>query len=76
MRGLAKYLITKHGDDYTDDEILEELGKWKTLFFPAQITQKASVLLDGGVELNYINLASNKYQGIEKGVSGSMVGGC
>lgn len=76
MRGLAKYLITKHGDNYTDDGILEELGKWKTLFYSAQITQKASILLDGGVELNYINLASNKYRGIEKGVSGSMVGGC
>lgn len=76
MRGLAKYLITEHGDEYTDEQILEELGKWKMLFFPNQITQKAQVLDDQGVELNYINLASNKYRGIEKGTSGGMVGGC
>ncbi|KKK51713.1 hypothetical protein LCGC14_3112180, partial [marine sediment metagenome] len=30
-----------------------------------------------GIELNYINLASNKHRGIEKGqASGGMVGGC
>lgn len=80
MRGLAKYLITKHGSEYSDEEILEEVGKWKTLFFPAQITQKAAVLKEQGIELNYINLASNKYRGAEKGSGTSggmgMVGGC
>ncbi len=62
MRGLAKYLITKHGKEFTDDQILEELGKWKTLYFPTQITQKAGILKAQGIELNYINLASNKYR--------------
>src|SRR3989338_11483719 len=77
MRGLAKYLITKHPNEFTDDEILEELGKWKTLFFPGQIQAKAQILSQQGVELNYINLASNKYRGIEQGAAGSgMVGGC
>ncbi len=77
MRGLAKYLIKDHGSEFTDDEILEELGKWKTLFFPGQITAKAKILKEQGIELNYINLASNKYRDIEKGASGSgMVGGC
>jgi hypothetical protein len=78
MRGLAKYLITKHGDEYTDEEILEEVGKWKTLFFPGQMTQKAKILESKGIEVNYINLASNKYRGIERGTGGSggMVGGC
>ncbi len=77
MRGLAKYIITKHPNEFTDDEILEELGKWKTLFFPGQIQAKAQILSQQGVELNYINLASNKYRGIEKGIgSGQMVGGC
>ncbi len=80
MRGLAKYLITKHGAEYTDNEILEELGKWKTLFFPGQIQQKANVLKERGIELSYVNLASNKYRGIEKEQSqsstGEMVGGC
>ena len=77
MRGLAKYLITKHAGDYDDRELLEEIGKWKTLFFPSQIQAKAGILESQGIELNYINLASNKYRGIEQGkTSGGMVGGC
>ena len=78
MRGLAKYLITEHANEFTDDEILEELGKWKVLFFPGKHETKASVLKSQGIEINYINLASNKYRGIEKGVAsgGGMVGGC
>jgi len=78
MRGLAKYLITKHGNEFTDDQILEELGKWKVLFFPGIHETKAAALKSQGIELNYINLASNKYRGIEKGASssGGMVGGC
>lgn len=65
MRGLAKYLIQNHPKEFTDDEILSELGKWKTLFFPVQLSQKAAVLKSKSIELNYINLASNKYRGIE-----------
>jgi hypothetical protein len=77
MRGLAKYLVKEHGNEFTDDEVLEELGKWKALFFPGQIQSKAKILSDKGVELSYINLASNKYRGIEQGSAGSgMVGGC
>ncbi|MBI2128893.1 hypothetical protein HYU07_01505 [Candidatus Woesearchaeota archaeon] len=79
MRGLAKYLVSKHPSEFTNDEILEELGKWKTLFFPGIMTQKAAILQSKGIELNYINLASNKYRGIEKGATssgGAMVGGC
>lgn len=67
MRGLAKYLIKNHGDEYTDDMVLEELGKWKTLFFPSKITEKAVVLKEKGIGLSYINLASNKFRGIENG---------
>ncbi len=77
MRGLAKYLIRNHASEFTDDEILEELGKWKTLFFPGQIQAKAKILSEKGIELNYINLASNKYRGVEQGSAGEgMVGGC
>ena len=82
MRGLAKYLIKYHPNEFTDDQILEELGKWKTLFFPGAISEKAVILQSRGIELNYINLASNKYRDIEKEVpagsssSGRMVGGC
>lgn len=82
MRGLAKYLIKYHPNEFTDDQILEELGKWKTLFFPDAISKKAVILQSRGIELNYVNLASNKYRDIEKEVpagssaSGGMVGGC
>ncbi len=77
MRGLAKYLILYHGDEFTDEEILIEVGKWKVLFFPGIHEGKAEVLKGEGIELNYINLASNKYRGIEQGqASGGMVGGC
>ncbi|MBI4439703.1 hypothetical protein HY638_01915 [Candidatus Woesearchaeota archaeon] len=79
MRGIAKYLIKNHPTEYTDDQILEEMGKWKTLSFPGKISAKAEVLQGKGIELNYINLASNKYRGIENeaAASGSgMVGGC
>lgn len=78
MRGLAKYLIKNHGTEFTDDEILEELGKWKTLFFPTQMEAKAQALKENGIEFNYINLGSNKYRGIEQGktTTGNMVGGC
>lgn len=78
MRGLAKYLIKNHPSEFSDDEILSELGKWKVLFFPGIHETKAAVLKAQGIELNYINLASNKYRGIEKGqqASGGMVGGC
>ncbi len=73
MRGLAKYLIKYHGNKYSNDEILEELGKWKTLFFPMQLTKKAQILKDKGIELNYINIASNKYGNVENQVTGNAV---
>jgi len=81
MRGLAKYLISEHGDEYSDEEILAELGKWKVLFFPGIHEQKAAALEAQGIDsTDYINLASNAYRGIEKGQasgsSGGMVGGC
>jgi hypothetical protein len=79
MRGLAKYLITEHGTEYTDDEILSELGKWKVLFFPGIHESKAAIMESQGIEVNYISLASNENRGIEKGApagSGGMVGGC
>lgn len=78
MRGLSKYLISEYPNDFSDDEVLAELGKWKVLFFPGIHEQKAAVMASQGIDTNYINLASNKYRGIEKGQSsgGGMVGGC
>ena len=79
MRGLAKYLLINHGSEYTNDQILEEMGKWKVLFFPWIHEAKAEALKLQGIKVDYINLASNKYRGIEKGQASSgaeMVGGC
>lgn len=79
MRGLAKYLLEKHAAEFTNDQILEELGKWKALYFPDNAIAKAQALKQNGIEFNYINLMSNKYRDLEKGVasgSGAQVGGC
>lgn len=71
MRGVAKYLIKNHGAEYSDLAILEELGKWKTLFFPDNVGQKAALFKANDIELNYINLASNKYRGAEQQLASS-----
>ncbi|MBR9706951.1 MAG: hypothetical protein GOV15_00785 [Candidatus Diapherotrites archaeon] len=79
MRGLTKYLITEHSDDFTDAELLNEVAKWKVLFFPTQMTAKAEIMAEQGIEVNYINVGSNNNRGIEKSTGGSgggMVGGC
>src|SRR3989338_6329123 len=79
MRGLTKYLIKNYKSEYTDEELLAETGKWKVLFFPGIHETKAQVLEANGIDsTDYINLASNKYRGIEQGTSssGGMVGGC
>ena len=78
MRGVAKYLISKHSTEFSDEEVLTELAKWKTLFFPGIMQTKAEALKQNGIEVTYINLGSNLYRGIEQGAqsSGGMVGGC
>lgn len=80
MRGIAKYIITKHGSEFTDTQILEEMSKWKMLFFPTQMSAKAQIMKDAGLDVDYISLGSNQYRGIESqaqgSVSGGMVGGC
>ncbi len=40
MRGLTKYLLISHGNEYSDQQILGELTKWKSLFFPKQMIAK------------------------------------
>lgn len=76
MRGLTKHLISEYGGIYSDKEIYEEIGKWKTLFFPDQISGKTAALKSEGIELSYTNLTSNKFRGIEQGIRGGMVGDC
>lgn len=47
MRGLSAYLIQNHGSEYTDDEILRELARWKGMYFPKQMIQKLASQLQG-----------------------------
>ncbi len=77
IRGLTKYLIKFHGEEFSDEEILSEVGKWKVLFFPGIHEGKAEVMKSQGIDTDYISLTSNKYRGIEQGqASGGMVGDC
>ncbi len=67
MRGLAKYLIKFHGDEFTDEEMTTEIGKWKVLFFPGIMEGKAAAMDAQGLDSsNYFDLTTNKYRGIEQ----------
>ncbi len=41
--GLMKYLVTQHGNDFTDAQIFDEIVKWKKIFFPGQVADDGSV---------------------------------
>lgn len=41
MRGLAMHLLSNNENEYSNEQILLELTKWKTMFFPKQMLQKA-----------------------------------
>ncbi len=70
MRGLAKYLLQNHADKFTDQEILNELVKWKTLFFPKQMTKRALELAaqEGTYNQELLNKVNSSVP--------DMVGGC
>ncbi len=36
MRGLAAYLLTEYGDEYSNEEIVAELNRWRATYFPKQ----------------------------------------
>ena len=42
MRGLAVYLLSKHAGEYSDDQILQELARWKARYFPKQMIAKVA----------------------------------
>ena len=49
MRGLSAYLIKNYPKKFSDEEILEELAKWKATFFPKQtLTTKLQELQKAG----------------------------
>lgn len=42
--GLMKHIVKNYGDKYSDDQIFNEIVKWKKLFFPGQIADDGSVI--------------------------------
>ncbi len=48
MRGLAAYLLQNHASEFTDDEILRELSRWKGSYFPKAMVDKISSQLQSG----------------------------
>lgn len=40
MRGLAAYLVENFGNEFSDENILRELSRWKGKYFPRQMTEK------------------------------------
>lgn len=48
MRGLSAYLIEKHGGEYSDEQILRELAKWKGVYFPSAMVGKVSKEISAG----------------------------
>ena len=80
--GLSKYIIKTH-PEYTNEEILLELTKWKSLYYPRNMVEKGAALLSNDMELTASSL--NDAQLLSKLSSGdtssigslpSMVGGC
>ncbi|MFH1978073.1 MAG: hypothetical protein ABIJ92_02000 [Candidatus Aenigmatarchaeota archaeon] len=51
MRGLAKYLLVEYGDEYSDEDIMMEMTKWKNLFFPRNTVEKAVALIENDMEI-------------------------
>src|SRR3989344_1393 len=47
MRGLLAYLIKNHASEYSNDELLRELARWKGMYFPKQMIQKLAIQLQG-----------------------------
>jgi hypothetical protein len=90
MRGLTAYLIRNHGSTMTDDQILAELAKWKSRYFPKQMVQKMSTQLKSGkytpdIASLLLNVKLPKYDGATGGAAPlpseiqnapGMVGGC
>lgn len=48
MRGLAAYLLQNHATEYSDDQILRELARWKGSYFPKAMVGKISQQLSSG----------------------------
>lgn len=82
-RGLTKYIIKNHPDEWTNDEILWDLTRWKSMWYPRNMVEKGVALVSNGMELEASAL--NDRQLLSKLSTGNvgdigslptMVGGC
>lgn len=48
MRGLTAYLLQNHADEFTNDQVLRELSRWKGLYYPKQTIKKLVKQLQSG----------------------------
>ena len=83
FRGLAKYLIKNHPTEWTDDEILLELTRWKSLYYPKNMVEKAVAALENDLDLtpavlNDRDLLKKISSGATSDIGSlpTMVGGC
>ena len=83
FRGLSKYLVRNHPTEYTDDQILLELTRWKALYYPKNMVEKGVAAVQNGLELSPAVLNDRdllkKVQSKDLSSVGSlpsMVGGC
>lgn len=85
FRGLSKYLVKNQPGQWTDEEILAELTKWKALYYPKNMVEKGVAAVENGLALTPAVLNDpNLLKKIKAGDSGSaglndlpsMVGGC
>src|SRR3989338_1524136 len=80
--GLSKYLI-QNNPEMSDEDILWELTRWKSLYYPRNMVEKAAAALENGLELtpevlNNRDLLSKISSGntADIGSLPQMVGGC
>ena len=52
MRGLAMHILINHPGEMTNEEILQELTNWKTMFFPKQMYKRALEMQSAGQSSN------------------------
>lgn len=71
MRGLAAYLIANHANEYTDEELVEELNRWRAVYFPKQTLTEALVELRDAGELGIEEIEQEFPEFMPQ-----MVGGC
>lgn len=89
MRGLAAYLIKNHSQEYSNDQILRELARWKGSYFPKQMIKKVGEQMQNGqftpdVASLLLDLELPKYSASSKSAPlpsdikdlPGMVGGC